>query len=165
MAEIYLVSGPVRSGKTSRLGTWCRDHPDTLPGTGSDSIDGILAPVIRGHRHVVRVTTGASRDLEDIPRGVATEVVRRYRFNAEAFSWARDNLRAAARSGAEWIVVDEIGPLELAGGGLEPAVAELLAATAVRPARIVLVIREHLVADVLDYLGIHDGDVQPFPFV
>lgn len=164
MAGVYLVSGPVRSGKTTRLGAWCGDQADPHPGRPLVSADGILAPVVRGHRHLVRVATGISRDLESIPDGTATEVVRRYRFNAGVFAWARAGLRASAQSGAEWIVVDEIGPLELAGGGLEPAIGELFTATAALPTRIVLVIREHLVAEVLDYFRIPTGDTQPFPF-
>ena len=40
-----------------------------------------------------------------------------YRISEDAIEWAQKVLAAALLSGADWIVVDEIGPLELHQGG------------------------------------------------
>ena len=52
-------------------------------------------------------------------------------------------LAAAARPGIRWLAVDEIGPLELRGEGLAPALRQVLAAPGAGFG-LVLVVRETL---------------------
>jgi len=162
-SKIYLVTGPVQTGKTTRLRAWC---------DGRSEVDGILAPVVNGQRHLFRISSGEMRNLEELSEGARAVTVRRYRFNAEVFAWARDCLVGAAFKRPHWIIVDEVGPLELSGGGLEPAVGELLVrvmedAPRIRqePTGVVLVIREHLVDDALKHFGVSPAAVDRFPFV
>lgn len=168
-AKIYLVTGPVQTGKTTRLRAWCDKRTD---------VDGILAPVVDGRRHLLHIGSGVIRNLEDVSGGAAQVTVRRYTFNADVFAWARNCLLSVAsdpgraiNSRPRWIIVDEVGPLELSGGGLEPAVSELLALALNNPLRVgdnilrvVLVIREHLVDDALRHLGVSPAEVDQFPF-
>jgi hypothetical protein len=189
---VYVVSGRIQTGKTTRLRAWCADrlsHP--LADGARPAIDGILAPVVNGHRHLLHVPTGVLRDLEDLSGGASAVNVRRFTFNADVFAWARSCLLGAARPTPQsqalpaWIIVDEIGPLELSGGGLEPAVSGLLSLAGfgadgkprVRHSghkpdrsergrtRVVLVIRENLVDDVLKHFGLSPSHIHPFPFV
>ena len=167
--RVYLVTGPVQTGKTTRLRAWCDERSD---------VDGILAPVVDGRRHLLHIGGGVIRNLEEVSGGAATVTVRRYTFNADVFAWARSCLlSAAADPGREinaqprWIIVDEVGPLELSGGGLEPAVSKLLALALNSPLRgggnllrVVLVIREHLVDDALKHFGVSPVQVDRFPF-
>ncbi len=167
--KIYLVTGPVQTGKTTRLRSWCDERSD---------VDGILAPVVDGRRHLLHIGSGVIRNLEDVSNCSAKVTVRRYTFNADVFAWARSCLLGAATdpgwessSQPRWIIVDEVGPLELSGGGLEPAVSELLAPAVDNPfrveddlLRIVLVIREHLVDDALKHFGVSPAQVHRFSF-
>ena len=168
-SRIYLVTGPVQTGKTTRLRAWCDERSD---------VDGILAPVVDGQRHLLHIGSGVMRNLEEVSNGAATVTVRRYTFNADVFAWARSCLSGAAELSRErdawphWIIVDEVGPLELRGGGLEPALSELLSRVMEDPPRIadnapgvVLVIREYLVDDALKHFGVSPAHTDRFPFV
>lgn len=140
---IELITGLIHSGKTTRLSAWCADQP---PGT----VAGILQPRRPGGRVLVDVTTGEEVPFEapaDAP-AAAVQRVGRFTFAAGAFEWAAARLaQAAADPAVQVIVVDEIGPLELRGLGLDAAVRAVLAAR--HPARrLVLVVRTHLAAAV-----------------
>lgn len=190
-AAIYVLSGPVQTGKTTRLRAWCDDWLARAPTDATySSVDGILAPVVGGHRHLLHIPTGTMRDLEDFSDGAPAVTVRRFTFNAGVFAWARNCLLGAVTPPSppadrvRWIIVDEVGPLELSGGGLEPAVSELLrvvgfgrghtpypggvgdslAGSPGDSLRVVLVIREDLVDDALMHLGLPPTGVPRFPF-
>ena len=168
LPRIHLVTGPVQTGKTTRLRAWCEHRTD---------VDGILAPVVDGRRHLLHIRSGVLRNLEEVSGGATTVTVRRFTFNANVFAWARGCQVAATTEnhaqagGQRWIIVDEVGPLELSGSGLEPAVGELLVrvmedAPRIRqePTGVVLVIREHLVDDALKHFGVSPAAVDRFPF-
>ena len=120
---LEFITGPIHSGKTTRLAAWCAAQP---PG----SVGGVLQPAQPTGRVFVDAATGAEFPLEAPPDAPETAVQRvgRYVFATAAFGWAADRLaRAAANPMVRTIVVDEIGPLELRGGGLDAALRALLA--------------------------------------
>lgn len=141
--NIYLLTGPIRSGKTSRLVDWL---------TGRDAA-GILTPDRRGIRWMkilsdrswVPFEVEGSTDLPIIEIG-------RFRFFAEAFERAKTEFEQAINSKAPWIVVDEVGKLEVKGKGLEPAITMLIEATqtGVYSGNLLLVVREELLETVLE---------------
>lgn len=139
MKTIHILTGAVQTGKTTRLAGWVRQQSDCA---------GILAPVQDERRRLVSIRGGASRRLELGPGEAADKeviAVGCHRFLAATFAWAQKELRKAALAEPAWLVVDEIGPLELAGQGLGPAVGEILARY--RPGggrRLVLVVRDRL---------------------
>jgi nucleoside-triphosphatase len=63
-------------------------------------------------------------------------------------------LEAVAKPHLNWLVIDEIGPLELRGEGLHPAF-NLIFDKINPPHQIVLVVREHLLSAVFDYYRLH----------
>ena len=137
---IEIISGPIHSGKTTHLTAWCAAQP---PGT----VAGLLQPARPAGREFVDVVTGDSFPLDAPPDTPETAVQRvgRYAFATAAFEWAADCLaRAVAAPTVQVIVVDEIGPLELRGQGLDAAVRAVLAAGRA-DVRVVLVVREGLV--------------------
>lgn len=142
MSNIFIYSGPVRSGKTTRIGQWVKSNPH---------IDGILAPRIDGQRYVQRISSGVYRRIE-ISNPAANESIisiGHYRFSAAVFRWARKELLSCLQiPSLQWLVVDEIGPLELQGQGLEPAVSEILKCCREAPSfRLLLIIRQSLLAE------------------
>ena len=46
MSGIYIYTGKIKSGKTTCLQKWAAVN---------NNIDGILAPIINGHRHLIRI--------------------------------------------------------------------------------------------------------------
>ena len=148
---IVVLTGPVRSGKTTAL--------ERRFG-GDAAAAGILAPDVGGLRHLYSLRAGRAVQLEYRPgearpgEPVAeADLTRvgRFAFFAAAFAWARGELRAALADPPRTLVVDEVGPLELRrGDGLEPLVGAVVAAYRDRPdARALLVVRDALLAEAL----------------
>lgn len=90
--------------------------------------------------------------------------VGRYTFSAAAFAWANEALLEASRNPEnKWLVIDEIGPLELQGKGLTPALDQIVANLR-EEQNLVLVIREKIAESVLLLYGLHRFPVMPFLF-
>lgn len=148
MVSTTIITGPVRSGKTTRLARWARERGD---------VGGVLSPDGPNGRTFVDPATGDTCAMENPGPDEAALVIGRFRFRAAAFEWANERLRAAAASGGGTpLVIDEIGPLELAGGGLH---AGLLAALDRPGGELLLVVRTHLVDEVRTKFGLQDAAV------
>ena len=52
--------------------------------------------------------------------------VGKYSFLQSTFLWAREELKVAMINRSKYLIIDEIGPLELSGRGLEPMVTDIL---------------------------------------
>ena len=148
-ARPVLLVGGIGAGKTStglQLISLLR-HEDLPPG-------GILAPrILEGSETVgyslIDLGTNtthpfAGGDPSDIPIG-------RFHVSAEGLDRAR---RAIGRAAGERrvVLVDEVGRLELDGGGHAPAVRELLAS----PAIPILLVRDRWIDEVIDAFALAD---------
>ena len=156
--SIYYYSGPVHAGKTTRLIQWVNQQKN---------VDGILAPIIDGYRYLQVIGKGESRQIELDSGSVLQEVVTigQYTFSENVFSWARKQLLEVFSNNPEWLIIDEIGPLELRNQGLEPAVTEILrSSTSSNSIRILLVIRERILSEVLQHYKIETSKQFEFPF-
>ncbi len=148
-----ILTGSIRSGKTTRLARWAEDRRH---------VGGVLSPDGPEGRFFLDLATGDTRAMEHPGPQEEAIVVGRFRFRAAAFEWANARLSEAAwpprhdspRSGV--IAIDEIGPLELRGGGLRSG---LEAALRQRPSDVLLVVREQLVGDVVREFGLDHAEV------
>ncbi|HEX8386336.1 MAG TPA: nucleoside-triphosphatase, partial [Rubricoccaceae bacterium] len=141
---IFVYTGPVRSGKTTALRARFGADPAAA---------GLLAPDVDGRRHLLSLASGETRPLEaDAPADPVA--VGRFTFDGAVFAWARAELATACRAAPATLIVDEVGPLELDGRGLEPAVGAAVRLAA--STRVVLVVREGLLDRVLDHYGVRD---------
>jgi iron complex transport system ATP-binding protein len=145
---VLVLSGPVHGGKTTflerRLPLWA--------GRGL-ACSGFLSPAVSGPAlgagyDFFEITTGRRRPYLRTEGAAGAERVGPYVFVPETLERARAILRASGGSGL--LVVDEVGPLELAGGGLWP---ELGPALARRTGATLLVAREGIVADLAERLA------------
>ena len=108
---IHLLCGPVASGKTTFLKKWAAKRCD---------VGGVLSIVeAKIGRVFVDIQTGDTHPMEIPAPGEDTLLVGKYRFSIGAFNWAEKRLRRAFDSPSRWLIIDEIGPLELAGKGLD----------------------------------------------
>lgn len=103
---------------------------------------------------VRRVSTGEEHILcAREPPGLACG---RFFFRPQALTFANTALREAAQS-AEVVVIDEVGPLELAGAGFFPGLQACLAARAF----LILSVRPHVASPVAAWVG--DQVVRLYP--
>jgi len=156
MSQIYLYSGPIHSGKTTRLAEWALHQTN---------IDGILAPMQKGKRYLKRIASGELRLLEPgLPKRNPVDVytVGKFSFSKSVFQWAAKALQENLEQPLNWLVIDEIGFLELDGQGLEPAVKKALALShSVGPKNILIIVRERLVEKIITHYNLQ-GRVKPF---
>jgi len=116
-SNIYVFSRPIRTGKTTELMRWLE---------GKTNIAGILSPDVDGVRSLLDLHSRELRPLETAPGADAVQVGR-FCFSLKAFEWAQDILLHPKNETANWLVIDEVGKLELdEHGGLEPAIGVLL---------------------------------------
>jgi len=127
-----LVVGDPRSGKTN----WCREYVDRRRESGS-SIGGILCPAVhnQGQRvgsDPVDLLSGQEVPFARLSRYESFkggEVVGDYTISREAISFARGAIKRAIESRCDLVPINEVGPLELGGKGLTPAVELALASS------------------------------------
>lgn len=144
MKKINILTGPTQSGKTTRLITWVKFHKH---------IAGILSPVLNNQRYLYSILKNDYRRLEaPVTEIMDDEIISigKYSFLQSAFSWARKELTKAIEVNPSWLIIDEIGPLEMSGKGLEPAVSKVLKKFK-RSAdhRLILVVRERMLEEVI----------------
>jgi len=140
--RLLVVGGP-RSGKTS----WCREYIDGRRKCGC-SVGGVLSPPIekQGQRtgfNVIDLLTGKEAPfarLARLKRFKAGEAVGDYTISRRGISFARRAIERAVESRCDWVVIDEVGPLELSGRGLMPAVEAAMAS----PVDVLIVVRSSL---------------------
>ena len=138
-----LVVGEPKSGKTS----WCRQYIDRQRQSGS-SVGGILSPAIEKQRqrigfNVIDLLTDKEVSfarLSRLRRFKGGEVVGDYTISRHGISFACRAIKRAVESRCDLVVVDEVGPLELCGKGLMPAVGSALAS----PVNVLIVVRSSL---------------------
>jgi len=146
MSNIYIFTGEIKSGKTTRLSKWIEKNPDA---------DGILAPVIGGKRHLVRIKTNEKKLLEysDNDPKIELTTICNFKFINSVFEWGKEELYTALMQKPGWLIVDEIGPLELKGLALEPMVSKILLEDTSN-VNMVLVVRKVLVEKVIEHYGL-----------
>jgi len=151
--RIYLLTGPVRSGKTTALRKWA--HRQT-------KVCGLLTPDLDGFRCFMDLQTQHYFLMEAVasPASQVLEIGR-FQFNANSFSRARRILQHAKPGvngtslDCEWIIVDEVGPMELRGDGLEPEISRLIEEHKTEGnTRLVLVVRDSILEQVIDHFKI-----------
>lgn len=138
-----LIVGDPRSGKTS----WCREYIDWVRGQGI-SAGGILSPEVceNGERlgfDVTDLTTGKRIPYARLSSNDSFregERVGPYTIEHDAILFARRAIQRAIDSECDLVVIDEVGPLELRGKGLMPAV-ELTLSSALN---VLIVVRSSL---------------------
>lgn len=142
---IYILSQPIHSGKTTLLQNWLNIQANA---------GGILTPDIEGIRKVYDISERKYYTLQ-IDETYTGELISigKYRFSAKGFEKARDILIRSANSQPNWLIIDEVGKLEIEQhAGLEPALSQIIDLYKVNAAgRLLLVIRDYLLGDAISH--------------
>lgn len=137
--DLYILTGAVHSGKTTFLRTIVAEARKS-----STPVDGYLSPAAweQGNRVGYDLLTLPEERLLPFMRTENrpdSQRVGPYYLVPETLSLAQDIIRSA--SSKSFVIVDEVGPLELAGRGVWSALEESLRRP---PRKLVLTIREPL---------------------
>ena len=141
MNSIRILTGKIKTGKTTRLMRWAASQKN---------IDGIFQPVIDDKRFVYHIGSRTLKPLETSETENITSIGK-YNFSNETFAWSQKILSEYAAKNLDWIIVDEIGPLELQGKGLEPAVSKLLSDRENIKAQILCVVRDSILEKFIEH--------------
>ena len=153
--QMYIFSDPIHSGKTTRLEQWIKKTP---------AVDGLLTPVINGKRYIKFISSDEMYRMEsDSHDSEFIEQIGKYKFRTDIFKKAENYLINLIDNPPAWIVIDEIGFLELDGHGFEPAVSELIHRLAsAKDVHILIVVRDYLKEKVMDYYKLNTNEVFDF---
>ncbi len=137
--NIFIFSRPIRSGKTTQIQEWLKNK---------ERIAGILTPDVGGKRMIYNIAANKYHAFEaDQTYGADVIAIGKYLFAKTAFTLGREILERTLLDPFVWVVVDEVGKLEIEQGeGFEPAVLRLVKAfQSGKSGRLLLVIRDSLV--------------------
>ena len=150
---IYILAGDIRTGKTSALKEWVPTW---------DSVKGILCPDDEEERkYLYNIETEEKFPLEVAQKGENTISVGRFHFLEDSFKMANYFLiKTFDEFDFEFLVLDELGKLELENKGIHQAAHYILANYESNDDKnILLVVRTHLVKDIIDHYGIRSFQV------
>ena len=140
--NVVIFSRPIRSGKTTELQALCAGRTD---------VGGILMPDIEGKRHFQDIASGTRWPIDHREPGTyqysdKLSAIGKFPYSEQAFSLARTTIGFSSTA-FTWLLIDEIGKLELEDKGFAPALSRLLRVP-VKPANLLLVVRDTLLEEV-----------------
>jgi nucleoside-triphosphatase THEP1 len=146
--RVFILAAPIQTGKTSSLMIWSENR---------DDIFGILTPVVNDQRVFMNVNSreGFAMEAEEGENDVLT--VGRFVFSKKSFDKAITIIRDAMNNEG-WLVIDEIGPIELRGEGFYDIVKEVLENETIDQA-VLLIVREGMIDKVKTFFEIEDAVV------
>ncbi len=153
MKKLYIYTGPVKSGKTSKLFEFTKSRND---------VGGILSIVINSKKHLYNISTNESRVLEADESDKDDNIIStdKYRFKKNIFEWGRQVLKRASQKEYSYLIIDEIGPLEFKGSGLSPAVDEILNTPSLPSEAVIVVVRNLLVKKFCGHFKISKSEIE-----
>ncbi len=127
--EVYILTARVQTGKTTSLLQWSEKRNDVF---------GILTPVVDGKRMFMNVHSRQLFLMEAKEGEEELLTVGRFVFSKANFDKAIQIIRDSIDKPG-WLVIDEIGPMELRGEGFSDVLKEVLVK---RKHNILLVVRD-----------------------
>ena len=149
--KIFILSQPVQSGKTTLLQKWL-ENKDAA---------GILTPDVNGKRILFDISEKKQDELELSENSEGIKVGK-FVFSSDTFDKAKSILRKHKSLGHDWLVVDEVGKLEIERkDGLEPVITELITHYKSEDVKgnLLLVIRDYLLEKAISDYELQDAIV------
>ncbi len=145
--NIYILTAEINEGKTSTLLNWAKKRNDVY---------GIMTPKLDNKRIFQNIETTEQFDMEAKNQEKNVLEIGRFRFSVSAFEKASEIIRNALTKEKGWLVIDEIGPLELHQKGFHDVLQELLHSSSSIP-NILLVVRKPLLEEVLKFYSLEQN--------
>ena len=150
---IYILTGAIRTGKTTALLDWSKNRGD---------VDGLLCPDNEdGKRYFLKVKSKEEFEFEVEAETEEIIQIGSFKFLKSAFKKANDYLISiASEARSQYIIMDEIGKLELKNEGLHLSAEKLISKYMLNEKQhLILVVRDYLVEDILKYFTISEYSV------
>lgn len=153
--SIYIFSRPIHSGKTTSLLKWCKQQKN---------IYGILMPDINESRKIFDLHTKTVFDIECPDALNANEPlisVGNFHFYISAFEEANHILLSALKQKPGWLIIDEVGILELDGKGFYTAIVKAVEFYSDKNSsgNLLITVRDSLCAKVIAFFKLKDYKV------
>ncbi len=150
--SIIIFSKPIHSGKTTELQHWCSQQ---------QNIAGILMPDINGKRKMLDIKTKKVFEAEckdSFNKEEELASIGRYHFYTAAFQKANAIIIHALNENPSFLIIDEVGKLELNKKGFYPALQKTIAAIQDKKftANLLLVVRDSLVKEATAFFKIQE---------
>jgi nucleoside-triphosphatase THEP1 len=141
MSEFYIFTQPKHCGKSLKLLEWSEGQAPT-------TVAGFLTPTQGEDKRKVLydLQTKTTSPFQEPTGSEATPTVQINSYNLSAAAFSKAEEIYARTEGAAIFVVDEVGPLELQGGGHHNLLLRILGEKKIP--KILLVVREGLVEEV-----------------
>jgi len=149
MISIIIFTGPIRSGKTTKLTELFSGYPN---------VGGFLCPDQNGVRHFVDLNSGISEAFE--ASGTEKEdnlvTIGQFRFKKSVFEKAKLILDSFKTFSGSFFIIDEVGKLEMKNEGLEPELSALMQSLTFlnKDSVLILVVRDSLLDAVIHKYGL-----------
>lgn len=150
---IYILTGAIRSGKTTALLHWSKSRND---------VDGLLCPDdANGKRYFLKLKNNTIFKLEAEAETEAIVTIGNFKFLRSAFNEANDYLiLEASKTEPKYLIIDEIGKLELKNEGLHVSTKALISQfRSKNNTHLILVVRDYLLDAVLEHYGITECSI------
>ncbi len=150
---IYILTGAIRSGKTTALLHWSKSRND---------VDGLLCPDdANGKRYFLKLKNNTIFKLEAEAETEAIVTIGNFKFLRSAFNEANDYLiLEASKTERQYLIIDEIGKLELKNEGLHVSTKALISQfKSKNNTHLILVVRDYLLDAVLEHYGITECSI------
>ena len=142
--NIFILTGPVKTGKTTRLIEWAEKKGNAT---------GIATPVIEENRMFYDLHRNELFPMEASTEDKNILQIGKYRFNKDSFMKAESIIEEGIVNNNGFVIIDEIGPLELRGEGFNKIFKKIMNIEK-RNFDLVVVIRDSCLNDVLEYFEI-----------
>lgn len=140
--QVYVLTGPVRSGKTTFMVDIFQHR---------DDVGGFLTPDIEGKRYFNRLDTKELLPFEINEDETNAESLKigKYSFDKSIFRLGNQMISGIFKSDMKYFIIDEVGKLEVAGLGFSAGLREIfLHDNHYSEIKIILIIRDYLVGEV-----------------
>ncbi len=143
MNRTYIITGPLQSGKTTFIKEASERFSRTLKVKGFYSPKHYVEGVFAGY-NLVNIESRAEIPFIRLRSEPGWIKFRRFNFNPQAFAAGEAIIEAAG--GADILIIDEMGPLEISGGGFMGAVSQAFERY---ESSMVIVCRDYIVDDLI----------------
>ena len=156
--KIFILTGPVQNGKTTALNKWIVSQSD---------VGGILTPDIDGRRYIKRLRDNQLFTFqinETSERNIEVQEIGRFIFLNKAFEIANATIHEDLEGTCEYVIIDELGKLELKGLGLSKSMRKVsdLYAKHELYKKVIIVVRDYLLEEAIRYYSLEDATVIQF---
>lgn len=139
--KLFIISGAVGSGKSSRLMAWAANNQAC----------GFITPVINNRKVLLDIRSGTFQPYELDRYSENAIEIGKYFLDKKAFDSGGNLLTQSLLLSHPLICIDEIGKLEMADQGFHESLTTFFPKFAAHPeAKAILVIRDYLLRPVID---------------